>query len=85
MIYIKQFENFMENDEYIEIHSPDNQSIKVSRDELDMLIDMGYVYEEDDEYLFHEDSYDTINQILGNVPEMDTDFNINDIPDEEIL
>ena len=67
MKYIKLFEEY--KSDQIEIFSNDKTSIHISNDELGMLYDMGYIYEESPgEYSFHDNNYPIIQQILGSMP-----------------
>jgi len=54
------------NEDKIEIFSPDGHEIYVSKNELQKLKDMGYVYKDNS---FREEDYIAINVILGNVNE----------------
>lgn len=79
MKHLKLYEDFDSVDSQIIVTSPNGEELSLNSDEFDMLLDMGYLHEDDsEEYIFNEDTYDTILQILGRVPEMD-EYDINDI------
>ena len=66
---IKKFENFEINESStIEICSDEtSKCITVSKDDITLLLDRGYIWQDDENYSFHEKDYWAVQQMVNGV------------------